>query len=261
MPVFTSANVSTTPGPAVAWHTLSAFKSSDVLLFGGLPGVNSPPPLVGLADSAWLLDVYNRLVPQWSSEVTSWADEPIRRIHHSSATTKDGRVIIIGGEKADGSGIVFSDHYIFDPDSPSFTLLPSENGPPDITGHVSIMLANGYLVVFGGYCGSESTMLSFSTIWVMDTTQSILRWFSLTVVSGTLPNPRRAFAAVLLEGGKILIHGGSDVSFQTTYADAWILDTSQSPPVWTEVDLSQIGARRDHFAISYGSFVIFGLGQ
>lgn len=259
--VSSSSNSSTSQGPAISWHTLSAFNTSEILLFGGQPGPNSPTVLVGEADSAFLLNIYQRLEPEWISEATSWAGQPTRRIYHSSATAVSGRVFIIGGERADGSNNGFSDHYIFDPDGPSFTSLPTNNGPPDISGHKSIILADGRLLVFGGYSHSQDLLIPFTTIWAIDITQPNPSWTLLNVSQSSLPSPRRAFVAVLLADGKVMIHGGSDAVLQNNFADGWILDTSQTPMVWNEVDaLSQLGARRDHFAISYGNQVIFGFG-
>ncbi|KAJ4477401.1 hypothetical protein J3R30DRAFT_216254 [Lentinula aciculospora] len=258
--ISSSSNSSTSSGPAVAWHTISATNTSEIFLFGGVPAINSPTVLTVQADSAWLLNVYNRIVPVWIQEAMSWANEPIRRIRHSASTSIDGVVFIVGGEKADDSGIAFSDHYVFDPALPSFTQLPSNNSPPGITGHASIILPNGTMLVFGGYEPSSSSMVNFSTIWTLDTTASSFEWIVLTA-QGTIPGSRRAFAAVLIEGSKILIQGGSDSTFQTTYSDGWSLDLTSNPPVWSEVTtLSQVGQRRDHFAVSYGSDVIFGFG-
>jgi Galactose oxidase, central domain len=252
---------STSQGPAVAWHTLSAFNTSGILLFGGLPGPNSPTVLVDVADSAFLLNVYNQLHPEWAPEVASWAGEPLRRMHHSAVTTPSGRVFVIGGEKADGSNNAYLDHYWFDSAGPSFTLLPTDNGPPGIFGHASVILPDGRLFVFGGYCQPQAALLPFSTIFVMDTTQSNLSWSILSTSNSSLPSPRRAFAATSLPDGKILVHGGSDAVLQNNFDDGWILDTSQNPMVWTQVSaLSQLGARREHFAILVGSQVIFCFG-
>lgn len=218
--------------------------------------------LPSLADSGILLNVFNRLSPEWVVEATSWAGEPMRRMYHSTATTTNGQVLIIGGVKADGSNTAFSDHYIFDPNGPTFTSLPTDNAPPDIYGHTSIILSSGLLLVFGGYCESQSTLLAFTEIWALNTTEPTFSWNQLTVNSSSVPTPRRGFVAVLIEESKILIHGGCDADMQNCYSDGWILDTSQNPLVWTEVDaLSQLGVRRDHFAIAVGAEVIFGLGK
>ncbi|KAL0579047.1 hypothetical protein V5O48_002940 [Marasmius crinis-equi] len=257
--VSSSSNSSTKPGPALAWHTLSPVNTTEILLFGGLPAVSSPTVLTLRADSAWLLNIFNRLVPSWWQAPMSWAGEPIRRIHHTATSTPKGLVIIVGGERADGSKLTFSDHYIFDIDRSSFILLPTSNAPLGITGHAAILLPDGRLLVFGGFDSSSGALVPFSTIWVLDT--NTLTWSVLAIATGTLPNPRRAFAAVLIAGGKIVIHGGSDATFQTTYSDGWILDTSQNPATWVEVSsLTELGERRDHFGIPSGDEVMFGFG-
>ena len=257
--VSSGTHSSTSQGPAVAWHTLSAFNTSGLLLFGGDLGPNS-----GTAtgpDSAALLNIFDGTLPVWISEPASWANEPMRRIHHSASST-DGKIWIVGGEKDDGSGTALSDHYVFDPAGPTFTQLPSTNGPPDLFGHATIVLLDGRLLVFGGCSESMAGLIPFSTIWVFDTTQVTPSWSLLPISSSSLPTPRRAFASVLLDGGKILIQGGADAALQNVYSDGWVLDTTQNPMVWSSVaSLSQLGPRYDHFTVCIDSQVIFGFGQ
>jgi hypothetical protein len=50
--ISSSSNPSSSQGPVVAWHTLSAFDASHLLLFGGEPGPNSPVVLPDRPDSA-----------------------------------------------------------------------------------------------------------------------------------------------------------------------------------------------------------------
>jgi len=248
------------PGPAIAWHTLSAINDSQVLLFGGQPDPNSPVVIVAGADSAWILDVSSRTSPAWIQEPQGWAGQPIRRIRHSTATAPDGRVFIFGGERADNSHTAFPDHYYFDPVSTTFQSLPTANAPPDLYGHVSIILPDGRILVFGGYCTSQATFLPFSTIWVLHVLN--MQWTVVTTNTSTLPTPRIAFAATHLGGGLILIHGGSGLDPQSSLMDGWILDTTKILWTWTQVDaLSQIGAKRDHFAVTIGGQVLFGFGK
>ena len=255
------SNSSSSQGPFLAWHTLSPSNLPNLLLFGGSPDPNSATVVVSLADSAELLNVASPLQPVWSLKPTSWAGEPVRRMRHSTATSSSNQVFIIGGEAADGSGNALSDHYVFNPTVPSFTLLPP-NGPPDIYGHASIILSDGRLFVFGGYSPSQGTLLPFSTIWILDTSQLNSTWSVIQTSTNSLPSPRMAFAAASLDDGGILIHGGSNAGLQTNFADGWILDTSQSTMGWTQVEaLSQLGARRDHFAATQGDLVLFGFGK
>ncbi|GJE94620.1 hypothetical protein PsYK624_107910 [Phanerochaete sordida] len=248
-------------GPAVAWHTLTPYNTSGLLLFGGDPGPNSPVVLPDRNDSSVLLGVPSSANATWDYETESWADEPMRRIYHAAVEAL-GLVWIIGGQKADGSGSAFSDHYVFNPNGPSFTLLPSANGPPDIAGHQAVVLNDGRLLVFGGYSPSEKSLIPFDTIWSLDLTRtSDLSWSTLSVSSASVPPPRRNFAATVLDSGRVLIHGGSDAVIQNSLSDGWVLDTTQSPMVWSNVSaLTQLGPRRDHFAVGLGAIAIFGFG-
>lgn len=89
-----------------------------------------------------------------------------------------------------------------------------------------------------------------------------MTWTVVTTDTSALPSPRIAFAAAYLDRGLILIHGGSDIALQSSYSDGWILDTTKNPWTWTRLGaLSQIGAKRDHFATTLGGHVIFGFGK
>ena len=245
-------------GTAVAWHTLSAFNASSFLIFGGNTGPLSSIVQLDNSDSAQLLNAYNPTAPTFLTLPNNWAGEPQRRMRHASASL-NGKVYIIGGEAADGSGNTFATHYIFDPSVPAFTQLPTQNSPPGIYGHAVTILFDGRLLVFGGIVGGQ--LVSFSTIWILDTTESNLAWILASVDGSNLPSPRAAFAVALLDDGRILIQGGTDAAFQTNLADGWILDPSTSPMTWTTVPaLSQVGARRDHFALNAGGQVVFGFG-
>ena len=244
----------------MAFHSLSAYSASHMLMFGGLPDPNSDIVLLDRPDSAWTLDVDIIDSPSWVNESQGWANEPLRRIFHS-ASSSGGKVFITGGQKADGSQTAFSQHEVYDYTGPAFTALPAANGPPDLYGHTSLVLRNGSLLVFGGYSQSQGTLLPFSTIWTLDTWADNFTWSTIRVDNATLPPGRRNFAAVVLSDGRILIHGGSDAVLQTTYSDGWILDTTKDPMVWIQVDsLSILGPRRDHMVVAIGSVVVFGFG-
>ncbi|KAJ7017417.1 hypothetical protein C8F04DRAFT_1336823 [Mycena alexandri] len=244
-------NTSNSPGPVVAWHTLSAYNSSMLLVFGGMP---SPTvPLATQPDSGWLLDVNNTQQPQFTQEPSAWGGEPIRRIHHTAVSSTTGEVYIFGGEKADGSREAFSDHYVFNPNTDSFALLPTDNAPPALTGHASIILPNGQILIFGGL--SSEGLLPFNTLYIFDTKTN--SWSSENVSYGDVPQGRRAFASTLLDETTLLIHGGCDGVFQNVYSDGWIYNITNT--TWTSVSaLEALGQRMDHFAVTYGEQVLFG---
>ena len=247
----------TSQGPTLAWHTLSAFNSSYALIFGGSAG---PLSVITLDnnDSAELLNVLNDMQPIFIPLPQGWAGEPQRRMRHATASI-NGSLYIIGGEAADGSGNLFSTHYLFIPSIPIFIELPTENAPPGIMGHAAVILPDGRLLVFGGI--SQGQLVPFTECWVLDTTQSNFMWIQASIDQSALPSPRSSFAYVLLDDGRVLIHGGTDAAFQSAFDDGWILDPSRSPMTWTLVPaLSQLGGRKDHFAINAGGQVVFGCG-
>ncbi|KAH7913774.1 hypothetical protein BJ138DRAFT_1145234 [Hygrophoropsis aurantiaca] len=256
-----SNSTTSASSPAVAWHSLSAFNTTTLLLFGGQPGPNSQTVLTTLNNSAMLVSAFDRTEPVFLTEPQNWASQPMRRMRYSASST-DGKIWIIGGEEADGSGNAFSDHYVFDPFSLEFILLPSVNAPPGIFGHVSLILPDGKLVVFGGVCPScGGDLVPLNTIWSLDTTQENLIWNPLSIDGNSLPSSRRDFAAVVLDNGNVLIQGGGDAQLENTFSDGWILNTNQNPMVWQPVAaLEQIGARKDHFAVQIAGQVIFGFG-
>lgn len=256
-----SNTTTTSSSSSLGWHTLSAFNITSLLLFGGQPGSNSQTVLTSLNDSAILVSAYDSADPSFFIEPQNWGGEPMRRIRHSASST-GGKVWIVGGEKADGSGNAFFDHYSFNPVLQEFLMLPSDgNAPPDIYGHASLILPDGRLLILGGYCASCGELIPLNTIWSLDTTQAILAWDMISVSNYTMPNPRRDFAAVVLATGEILIHGGGDGELQTTYSDGWILNTTQIPMVWQEAQsLQQLGARKDHLAIQCNGQVLFAFG-
>ncbi|QRV89735.1 kelch repeat-containing protein 3 [Ceratobasidium sp. AG-Ba] len=248
---------SSSQGPTVTFHSLTPFNATSMLLFGGDGGPSMALPAT--ADSAWLLDISSPGAPSWIQEQQGWANEPVRVMHHS-AVGSFGRVWITGGEKADGSMLPASGHYVFQPSVPSFDQLPVDNAPPIVSGHASVLLPSGILLVFGGYNPTTGAMLDMSNVWTVDTSQAVPAWSNITV-GGTVPAARHGFAYTTLGNGRVFIHGGVDAGTQTVYSDAAILDTTQNPMQWSALDgFGQIGARRDHMAVGVGEQVLIGFG-
>ena len=251
---------SSSQGPAVSFHTLTAFSRDGILAFGGSGG--PPMPIETYPDSAWLLaNLTDPSGPIWFAQPSGWANEPMRRIYHA-ATAVDGNVWITGGEKADGSSLGFNTTYQYVPAGPSSSdsFNPMASGIPDMIGHGSVLLANGTLVLFGGYSPSRYAMLPLSQLWMFDTTSPSSSW-TLVSVSGTIPSLRRNFAYALLDGSKVLIHGGSDASIQSAFSDGAILDLGSR--LWADASgiSSMLGPRHDHMAVGLGSQVMFAFGM
>ncbi|KAG9105006.1 hypothetical protein FRC06_002927 [Ceratobasidium sp. 370] len=252
-----SSAPSSNQGPTVSFHSLTPFNSTTMLLFGGDGGPNMVRP--ASPDSAWLLDMSSPGAPVWVQKAQGWANEPVRTVHHS-AVGSFGRVWITGGEKADGSMLPANGHYVFQPWVPSFDQLSSSIMPPVVSGHASVLLPSGTLLVFGGYNPSTGAMADMGTIWMVDTSQAVPVW-SKVAATGAIPPARHSFACTTLGDGRVFIHGGADARTQVVYADAAILDPSQNPMQWTALSgFDQVGARRDHLAVGVGSQVLIAFG-
>ncbi|PPQ70637.1 hypothetical protein CVT24_000680 [Panaeolus cyanescens] len=254
---------SSSQSPALSWHTISPFNETQALLFGGLPGPNSQTAMLNAPDSAALIDLTSPANPQWQQELPSWAGQPSRRIRHSAATSPSGNVYIFGGEAADGSQDSFGEYYVYGGDSFSFAaiLSPSSGIPPDVYGHGVVTLPDGRIVLLGGSSQILGGLIPLSAIRILDTASNPPTWSLATTAVDNVPPPRMAFASTLLPGNKLLIHGGCDFSMQFNMDDGWVLDMNANPMTWSRVDaLTQVGARRDHFAVAVGNQVMFGFG-
>jgi N-acetylneuraminic acid mutarotase len=182
----------------------------------------------------------------------------MRRIYHSAGFW-DGKVVITGGERADGSHLGFQDPYIFDPDHGSFSQLATQNGPPDLVGHAAVILPNGTMVIVGGYSDSTTQMQAMNTIYTYDLHSNT--WSSFTTEGDTTPETRRNFAAVMIGSDSLLVHGGTDSDLQTARANGFVL--SLSTRQWTALPALEqtLGARWDHSAIGMGNLVFFLFGN
>jgi hypothetical protein len=255
-----SANSSTSQGPAVAFHTLSAVSSTLALCFGGDGGPSMP--LSTLADSAWTLTLSSSISANWSSQLQGWASEPVRRVYHAASYDVSlGSVWITGGMKVDGSAVL-SDAFTFT-STPSFQPISSASGQlPQIYGHKSFRLPTGELIFIGG--AAQGNLSPLSTIYLYNASSPSPSWSAINA-TGTSPSPRRNFAATMINNGKILIHGGTSSIGDTPnqlLSDGFILDTSQQPMTWSGVpNLSSLGPRTDHLIASSGNQVLFAFGR
>ncbi|TKY90370.1 hypothetical protein EX895_000368 [Sporisorium graminicola] len=259
----------TTAAPPVSFHTISPLNATSLLLFGG-----DASPLVPVQtgnDSAYILHLggsnTNRTVA-YQPVPAAW-DQPMRRIGHTSESNTQGSVWIVGGEKADGSGIQLNQQWNIDSSasSPSFQLL-SSSPPGSLVGATSTLLSDGTLLLLGGVDASGQLQSmqnpyaysSKSSKWSQAATQTSNN-SSLSARQSAFPAPRRNHIAVSLPNQRIFIQGGASADLSTVYSDAWILDWSANPPVWTLLnDTGGPGPRFGHSAVAYGRNVLISFG-
>lgn len=228
-------------GPNYTWHCLAPLDTSStgvtsLLSFGGDGGWALASDTS--ADSAWLLSIdsgSNNYT--FTHEATGWADEPTRRVQSSCASAHNA-AFITGGTSGDGSSTPYSEVYMFNATTSTFTALSAL--PLALYHHVSVLLTNGTLVVFGGvYISPETANPTLSTsLYTLDTTSSTAEWNTLTI-NGTTPTKRRGASVTLNDNGMIFIFGGANVDLTEVYGDGWLLNPTNL--VFTEVLTSSTG--------------------
>ena len=220
--------LTSSPGPAYAWHTLSRLDDGTLLLFGG--DAEGSEPVETTTNSAWTLTLNDTM---WTHQGTDWAGEPMRRIYHSAVSSGD-KVYITGGLKNDGSGQAFADVYVFDAGTKVFQ--PMVPLPSGLYHHSSVLLPNGTLVVLGGMAIAPDTgnpaTVDLSTLYVLDTTVDAPAW-SERDVAGDTPAGRRGASLVLDDAGDAaFLFGGADAALSEALGDGWNLDLTSC--TWTK---------------------------
>lgn len=190
-------------------HQATLLANGSVLVSGGQSGGTAIPQS----------EVYNPSAGRW----TLSGSNVIPRFDHTATLLQDGRVLAVGGvsSTSDCSSNVTAETYDVGTGRWSLTSrLPSPVG----TGHASVLLLDGRVLVSGGgdRCGTV-----FSTSQIFDPTTN--RW-SLT---GSMNVPREFHAATLLSDGRVLVAGGVTSSSLAVVPSAEVYDPKSG--TWTPV--------------------------
>jgi len=119
------------------------------------------------------------------------------RAAHSATLLPDGRVLIGGGFREEGtSEIAIASAEIFDPATNTFTPTGDMNEPRD--GHTATLLPDGQVLIVGGW--NVRNRSSTAELYDPQTGK-----FAYT---GSMMAPRQGFTATLLKNGQVLIAGG-----------------------------------------------------
>ena len=119
------------------------------------------------------------------------------RAAHSATLLPDGRVLIAGGFREEGtSEIAIASAEIFDPETNTFTPTSDMNAPRN--GHAATLLPNGQVLIAGGWDQNGRT----STAELYDPQTGKFEY------TGSLMAPRQGLTATLLKNGQVLIAGG-----------------------------------------------------
>lgn len=275
-----SLNISLTgTAPEEAWGLLEVLSTGDLLAFGGQAGTDAA--LVDGTDSAWLMTNTTAGFVQQQEE---WGDEPARRMGAASCSQSfspspfrplnpctDLDRIALGettyltaGFKPDGSDLPTSTTYSFSSTTSIFTLLSSASLPVDLVQPSLHCLANGTLLLLGGYAISASALTPLSTAYTLDTTLASPEWQTISL-GGTdgVPPGRRAHLGVTTGSRRVVfVHGGGTGldGLESVLDDAWVLDVDQGS--WTAVSPqgSGPGARLDHKGVAVGESQVMFFG-
>lgn len=301
----------------VCWGVMGLLEGRQIVVFGGHA---SEEIAVGTRNDSVVVASYSSPVSSYSSSSSSLSTftplastefQPTRKIYSASSTSNDGSTMFIsGGAKDDGSGIGYSQVWAvgfngaktsspspspsysssadFNPSSIKFTSLPPL--PVFLIHHQSLVLANGSLLILGGYNTVTRSFLNLSTGLILDdpTSASAPEWRTVMLSGspeGAAPAGRRGHSVVLLTGSRerrdggdggggetALLFGGTSSAFDlggSVLGDLWALDLmtgrwkqlddGTSTSTGTAADTLRPQSRMDASAVSVGDqMIIYG---
>jgi hypothetical protein len=148
------------------------------------------------------------------------------REQHTSDTLLDGRVLVTGGDTVMG-GVVASTE-LYDPMSMTWSDAGDMSSPRE--GHSSVLLANGAVLVAGGYDGISGQPFATAEVF----SPSTGKWSA----AAPMNSPRMDFTLSRLADGRVLAVGGYDApgvyadsaEIYDPIADTWTTTGSMSTP-------------------------------
>lgn len=167
-------------------HAAAELTDGRVLICGGTVNGN----VGGVLASAEIFDpATQNFSPTGSMSVA--------RMGQTATVLRDGRVLIVGGQRNIGFRTALASAEIYDPATGAFI----NTAPMSVAreGHTATLLRDGRVLVAGG---SSNGTVTIDSAEIYD--PSAGRWIS----AGHMTVPREAQVAVLLRSGKVLLAGG-----------------------------------------------------
>jgi N-acetylneuraminic acid mutarotase len=164
-------------------------RNSEVLVCGGFRIVNGADVVTNAAET------YNPSSGAW----TSAGPMNTARTDHTATLLPDGRVLVTGGlQIAGGYDVAIASAEIYNPSTRLWTPAPSM--PTARTGHRATLLADGRVLVTGGFSTAQNASLQSVEIYNPATNT----WTS----ARPLNDRRDTHTATLLPSGRVLVVGG-----------------------------------------------------
>ncbi|KAI8581366.1 hypothetical protein K450DRAFT_232712 [Umbelopsis ramanniana AG] len=235
-------------GPTTSYQSAVPGGQDNVYLivYGGQPANGA---LNNTSNST--LYYYNTLTDSWFQPKV---DSPSRRIEHTMTTNTDsGSAYLFGGYP------LTNDLWSLDTIAMQWQQLPNQTFTPSPRyHHTTTLLADGRMVVVGGFDGNNT--VNMTDIYTFDTNS--LQW-SYTKATGSIPASRRDHAATALpDGNSLLIHGGTNKQYTSFMSDIAILNcTTFDSCIWqTPPNPSPPAGRYAHTATLIDNFIIIAFG-
>ena len=149
------------PGPRTG-HTLVSI-GGNLYLFGGwlhLPDLTLAPQATVIEDDLWEFEIEDSPL-DWI-ETTTPDPKPSARADHSAAAGQ-GEMYVFGGR--DGDLSVLNEFWGYNPETNTWEPVTAANPPPGRSAHASTGLADGRVVVVGGWDGNWQELRD---IWFYD---------------------------------------------------------------------------------------------
>ena len=132
------------------------------------------------------------------------------RAYHTATLLSDGRVLIAGGQGSTGKGLATAE--LYDPATGKFSPTGSMGTARQL--HTATLLSDGRVLIVGGALVAFGGP-ALESAEVYDPASGT---FSPT---GSMAHPREAHTATLLPDGRVLVAGGTTITFGTSTYDAF----------------------------------------
>ena len=167
-----------------------------VLIFGG--DTNKT------IDETWIFDFKNNNWTQINSD-----NHPSRRYNHRMARITKNKVMMFGGMWVSSTDLYFySDTWIFDLETMSWTEMKPSNPPPGREDFAMAQLTENKALVFSGMRGDTlGNYDSYDDTWIYDLRKNA--WTRMSIMY-TYKRPNQTEGALMaqIDTGKVLYYGG-----------------------------------------------------
>ena len=180
----------------------------------------------GSKNKRWFRDVHVLDMKTWKWEDSKAVGDAPKRAYHSSVLFQR-ELLVFGGifPNPDPQPDACSDElYIFNTDTNSwYQPIVTGDIPAPRSGHSFLLYDQKKAIIFGGWDAPKC----FDDVYLLDL---VLMEYSRPEVNGQKPTPRSWHSSSLLEGNRVLIHGGFDGASNKVLGDSFIFDIGTRDP-------------------------------